>query len=235
MPRDRASRLLDEFTAVTNAAPRPDAPARRIEMQNRMPMATLTGAAAIVVVVAVAAIVLGRPGPAPSVGSSSSAAPVASAPASQAAQASAQPPASVAPTIGPCAPASLAARITLWEGAAGQRIADVTLTNTGTAPCLLDALDRPQLVAGNGAILIDGAAPAEGGAALTVAPGATLQTLVAAGNYCKPAPKPPVSIAFVLGDGARLIAAPVSPTDATVPPCLGAGSPSTISMHPWAP
>jgi hypothetical protein len=31
------------------------------------------------------------------------------------------------------------------------------------------------------------------------------------------------------------VAAPVSPTDTTVPPCNGAGSAASISMHPWAP
>ena len=40
MPRDRVSRLLDEFSAVTNAAPRPESPARRMIMRNRFPVAT---------------------------------------------------------------------------------------------------------------------------------------------------------------------------------------------------
>ena len=48
MPEDRASRVLDEFSAVTDAAPRPDT--RRITMRNRFPVATLSAASLIVVV-----------------------------------------------------------------------------------------------------------------------------------------------------------------------------------------
>ena len=70
MPKDRVSQLLDEFTAITDRAPRPESPARRIAMTNRLPLGTLTGASLIIVAVAVAAIVLGRPGPGPTVGAS---------------------------------------------------------------------------------------------------------------------------------------------------------------------
>ena len=77
MPRDRVSRLLDEFSAVTNAAPLPESPARRIVMTNRLPLGTLTGASLVIVAVAIAAIVFGRPGPVPTAGASPSAAAVA--------------------------------------------------------------------------------------------------------------------------------------------------------------
>jgi hypothetical protein len=130
MPSDRASRVLDEFAAVTSAAPRPESHARRLTMRNRMPVATLTGATLVIVVVAVAAIVLGQPGPSPIVGSSPSA-PAASsapsAPASVTAVASPSVPAvasptvtpapSTKPTVGPCDAAALTARIKSWEGA----------------------------------------------------------------------------------------------------------------------
>lgn len=225
MPRDRASRVLDEFSAVTSAAPRPDSPAERIVMRSRFPVATLSMASLVVVAVAVAAIVLGRSGPSPAAGSSPAPSTVPSAPVSVA---------SAESTIGPCVPTELSARVTLWEGAAGQRIADVELTNRGTTDCLLDALARPQLVGGDGGVLIDGKNPSTSGQ-LTVAPGALLKSLVAAGNYCKSAPIPPVSVAFVFADGRRLVADPVSPADVTLPPCNGAGVPATISMHAWAP
>ncbi|MEA2609734.1 MAG: hypothetical protein QOJ75_1977 [Chloroflexota bacterium] len=141
----------------------------------------------------------------------------------------------VAPTIGPCAVAQLAARITLWEGAAGHRIAHVELTNQGPSPCLEQATAKPQLVDGRDTILIDGVAPS-GSDTLTLAGGAILTTLVQDGNYCGPAPVAPVTVAFVLADGGRIVATPLSPTDATVPPCLGAaGSAGDIEMHPWAP
>ena len=92
---------------------------------------------------------------------------------------------------------------------------------------------RPQLVDGRGSVLIEGAnAPASG--LISVAPGGVLTTLVQDGNYCGPAPQPPVSVAFVLKDGGRIVAHPLSPTDATLPPCNGPGSPADIEMQPWA-
>ena len=46
---------------------------------------------------------------------------------------------------------------------------------------------------------------------------------------------PPVSVAFVLTGGGRIVATPFSPTDATLPPCNGApGSAGDIEMQPWA-
>jgi hypothetical protein len=89
-------------------------------------------------------------------------------------------------------------------------------------------------VDGHGTILIDGAAPGTA-SALTMAPGGTLKTLVVTSNYCGPAPKAPVTVAFVLTGGGRVVATPFSPTDATVPPCNGATVPGSITMHPWAP
>ena len=146
------------------------------------------------------------------------------------------PPPSAVPSIGACAPATLVARTTLWEGAAGQRIAHVEVTNTGPT-CTLPGMAQPQLVEGHGAVLINGALPATS-ALLTVGPGRLLKTLVQAGNYCGPAPAAPVTVAFVLAGGiGRVVALPVSATDTSgVPPCLGApGSAGNIEMHPWAP
>ena len=138
-------------------------------------------------------------------------------------------------TAAPCSNATLEARITLWEGAAGHRIAHVELTNTGFQACVIQAKLRPQLVDGNRSVLIDGAAPTGSDPFLTLAPGKTLKTLVQDGNYCGPAPAAPVSVAFVLADGSHVLAAPVSATDTTVPPCLGSGSKADIEMQPWAP
>lgn len=134
---------------------------------------------------------------------------------------------------GSCDPADLAARITMWEGAAGSRIASVDLTNEGTVACLVPSVARPQLLDGQGLVLIEGevARPAVG---LLVAPGATLQTLVQDSNYCGAAPTAPVTIAFQFLDGDSLMATPLSANDATVPPCNGAGEPAHIEMQPWA-
>ena len=67
-------------------------------------------------------------------------------------------------------------------------------------------------------------------------PLATLKTEVADGNYCGPAYKKPVTLAFVLpGAAGRVVVMPLSPTDASgVPPCNGAPrSAGHISMHAW--
>ena len=63
---------------------------------------------------------------------------------------SATPAPTAVPTVGPCAPGALAARITSWEGAAGNRIAEVVLRNTGSATCVIGASARPQLVDSKG-------------------------------------------------------------------------------------
>jgi hypothetical protein len=141
------------------------------------------------------------------------------------------------PAQGPCDPARLVARITLWEGAAGHRIAHVELTNTASAACQVADLATPQLVDGTGAVLIDGTPPASS-STLSMTPGAVFKTLVQDGNYCGPAPAPPVSVAFVFPGGlGRIVATPLSATDTSgLPPCLGApGSAGDIEMQPWAP
>lgn len=142
-----------------------------------------------------------------------------------------------APTgISLCLPSGVSARITMWEGAAGHRIATVELRNADTTACLWPTLDQPQLIDGSGAILIDGAvAPA--GDSLSLAPGDVVTTLVQDANYCGQAPVAPVTVAFVMPGGTeRVVAAPVSATDTDgIPPCNGAaGSPGDIEMHPWS-
>jgi hypothetical protein len=197
----------------------------------------VAAAAAVIVIGIVGISLLGRGGPL--VGGIATASPTATIAESNVPSASPAPSLTpvASPVAGLCDPAVLAARITLWEGAAGSRIATVQVTNTGPAECNLDALDRPQLIDGNGGVLIDGEPPSES-AVLTVAPGETLTTLVQDSNYCGPNPVAPVSLAFVYPDGVgRFVASPQSPTDIEgVPPCNGpSGSAGSIEMHPWAP
>jgi len=138
---------------------------------------------------------------------------------------------------GPCQPAFMAARVTAWDGAAGHRIASVELVNTGPGPCSMFAGARVQLMDGSGYILIDGAPPAAS-AVLVVAAGGVLTTVVQDGNYCGPAPVPPVTVAIIFPDGlGRVVASPVSAGDVSgVPPCMGeAGSAGDIEMQPWSP
>ena len=126
---------------------------------------------------------------------------------------------------------ALAARITAWEGAAGSRIGNVTVTNTSPTPCRLPATPSRALFDGSGTVLIEGRKTGTG--TIRLAAGASVTTLVAASNYCGPQPTPPVRIDFELPTGS-LLAAPPSPTDATVPPCNGATVPASIEMQPWS-
>jgi hypothetical protein len=254
MDPSRVNRILKEWSAIANQARRPSASPERFAVRGGMSGATLAGASLVVVAFVIAVVWLGRPGPNGGVGSVASASPSATATATETPSptAIATPAATPSPTLtptpkptsaptptptpttGPCDPAKLAARITLWEGAAGHRIAHVELTNAGTVSCTLRAMAKPQLVDGKGSVLIDGMNP-PASALLTVTPGQVLKTLVQDANYCGPAPVAPVSVAFVLSGGGRIVATPVSPTDTTLPPCNGPGSPADVEMQPWAP
>ena len=226
MDPSRPDRILEDWAAIAGAARRPATP-RGVVVRSGLSSWTLTGASLVVAALVIAVLWLGRGEPFGSVGGDPSASPD-----------PIRSPAVTAtplPTTGPCGPENLAARITLWEGAAGHRIADIELRNVGSGPCTLMTMARPQLVDGRGAILIDGSSPTTTDL-LTVGPGDVLTTLVQDGNYCGPAPVAPVTVAFDLGDGSRIVAAPFSSSDTTgVPPCLGSGSPATIEMQPWAP
>lgn len=253
MDPSRPDRILREWDEVADGARRPATPPKRVSVRSVTSGASIAGLGVLVTAVLIAVVWLGRP-PAnggigavgsplptatqpvivsPTTGPSPTIAPTATPDSTPAPTPTPTPTPTVAPTPGPCDPSQLSARITAWGGAAGNRIADVELTNTGTLTCTLRALARPQLVDGTGAVLIDGVTPTSK-ALVTVAPGDVVKTLVSDSNYCGPDPIPPVSVAFVLGGGGRIVATPFSPTDATVPPCNGAGSGSSIGMHPWA-
>lgn len=141
-----------------------------------------------------------------------------------------------APTARPivaCTPADVAARVVDWTGAAGARIADLKITNTSAVACRFPSVTKPELVDGNGAVLISGT-KAAGGSSLLLAKGASLTTMAEDGNYCGPDPAPPVSVAIVLDSGARVIAAALSPTDTIgLAPCMGSGSPAYITILTW--
>jgi hypothetical protein len=222
MDPSRPNRILEDWTAVASEARRPSAAPRPVVVRSGLPGATLAGASLIVVGLFVAGVLLGRPAADDTVGSSPSPeGSVASAPAPSA-------------SGGFCQPQDVDARITLWEGAAGSRIATVEMTNTGSKTCELETMARPQLVNGRGAVLIDGATP-HGSASIPFAPGDVVKTLVRASNYCRPAPEPPVTVAFITSYEALFVATALSPGDTTLPPCNGApGSAGSIEMQPWA-
>jgi hypothetical protein len=135
----------------------------------------------------------------------------------------------------PCDPASLSAVIKSWDSGAGHRTATVELTSNGKSDCTLHALAKPQLVGGNGAVLIDGTGTSSS-TVLTLHYYDVVSTMVDVDNYCGAAPVAPVTVAFVFpGPEGRVVATPLSPTDTSgVPPCMGT-NPGSIDMHPFGP
>jgi hypothetical protein len=227
MPRDRATSLLDEFAAVTAAAPRPAPAVRPAAVRSGLPVGTLIGGVLIVAAIAVAGFLAGRPAPIDEAAASPS---VTALPSSTVLPST---PVIVATPVPSSTTCQLTARIDHWEGAAGQRIASVELTNSDANECRMERLPRVLLVDGGGNVLIDSGRSASN-EVMTVPPGGLATTLVAVGNWCGPTPQPPISVAFAFTSGDRLVAAPVSPTDLTLPPCNGEAAPATISMHPWS-
>ena len=252
MDPSRPDRILHEWDEVAAGARRPATPPKRVGVRSLTSGTSIAGAGVLLAAVLIAAVWLGRPGANGGIGAigspvptatptpmvtptaepSLTAEPTATAAPTATARPTATPLPTAEPTPGACDASTLAARITSWGGAAGNRIADVELTNAGTGTCTLRAMDRPQLVDGAGSVLIDGSTPTSK-TLVTVAPGDVVKTMVSASNYCGPAASAPVSVAFVFSGGGRIVATPFSPTDTTVPPCNGAGSRASISMHPW--
>jgi hypothetical protein len=135
----------------------------------------------------------------------------------------------------PCNPASLSAVIKSWDSGAGHRTANVELTSNGKSDCTLHALAKPQLVGGDGAVLIDGVG-INSSTVLTLHYYDVVSTMVDVDNYCGAAPVAPVTVAFVFpGPEGRVVATALSPTDTSgVPPCMGT-NPASIDMHPFGP
>jgi len=141
----------------------------------------------------------------------------------------------------PCKLADLAARVTTWTGAAGNRIATVVMTNNGSVPCTIPSLQQPRLIDGAGHVLIDGDQPSNTHAVVIQA-GGHVSTEVDDANYCGNTAKAPVTVGFSFegqddsGYAGLLEAEPRTPTDTFgVPECLGPTGPGIITMHPWGP
>jgi hypothetical protein len=239
----KTDRILKEWDAVTASARRPASAPHRRRAGGAWSGLGLAASGLLAAAIVVAVVWLGGhttgvgdSTPIPSLGAS----PVASAPLVAASDSPAPTtvpttaPTPTPPTIAPCDPEALAARVTSWEGAAGSRIGNVTVTSTGSDACTLTEMARPMLIDGRGAVLAQGRLDTDPGRTIDVRPGTSLTTEVLVSNVCGAAPVPPVTVAFDLGGDRRLVAEPVSPTDATVPPCNGPGMPAEIQMHAWS-
>jgi len=238
-PNSKPDRLLHEWDTVARTARRPAAAPRQRGIAGVGSTLGLAGAGLLAAALVVAVTWLGgRISTVPDVGSDGS--PVASA---EPTATPMGPPSAVTTSPAPvalqtCLDAQaigdLDLRITSWEGAAGSRIANVSLANNGDRPCVLAPIGFPELFDGRGVLL---AAPKAGGSSpvlsMSIAAGETVTTLVSVSNVCVDAVTPPITIAFGEGDG-RLVATPLSASDTTVPPCNGPNQPASIQMQPWS-
>ncbi len=109
-----------------------------------------------------------------------------------------------------------------WEGNMGRLYGTFTLTNISPTPCRVDSLSTPQLINGDGKILIEGGSVAPT-IMKTMRPGQTLTALVVSANLCAAPPiVAPVTVGFIMSEGKAAVAPPISPTDTqAVPPCSG--------------
>jgi hypothetical protein len=242
MEPTRSDQILDEWSSVARSATPPGPPPHAATTGVAGAGISLAGAAVLVVALVAAFAVLGNrpsqsgpaglptasPSPSPSVAVAIPAPPTPEPTSTAAPTPTPTPTPSVLAT---CNPADLTTQITMWEGAAGSRIAHVQLTNNGSATCGTPDTWQPELVDGQGRTLIEGK-PSTTTTSITLPARQTVTTLVLVGNYCGPTPAAPVSVAFVV-DGARLTAAPESATDTTTPPCNGPGQPGSIEMQRW--
>ncbi len=223
-PRDVPDDLRRRVAAVSAIEPqrrRLSGPAWRSPL--RLSFAVLAGALVVL------AVGLWRSGPSaqPGVGGDPSASPSVASSASPAAM---------------CLAAELDGRILGWQGAAGSRIADVEITNTGGS-CRVRGTPGLQLVDAGGRGLIDSTTAGPSGEphlapsdpTFDLVQGARLRTEVEVSDYCGPAPTLPIDIAFTLpADGGRFVAKPGQgvASDMAVPPCEGSTG-GAISMNGW--
>ena len=124
--------------------------------------------------------------------------------------------------------------VVAWDAPGAERIATVEMRNVGTVACLVDSLPEPWLIERPRTPMLIGHDLQ--GSLIRIGPGDVLRTTVRVRNYCGPAPRPPVTVAFrrqVNVIAARALTA----TDLSgVPPCGGyAASKDDIQMQPWAP
>jgi hypothetical protein len=237
MDRRPSDRILEEWNAVSQDAPRPvEAPRSRRTGWAGRPLLGLVPllAAAIVVAVGIAWLgsresgVGGDRSPAPGTPGPSAVA----APSSQTAVATPSSPAATpSQAAGTC---KLEISISAWEGAAGSRIADLSATNAGQVACNIPLQAPAQLIDGTGRVLAQTPDSAVDPRLITIEPGQRATTMAIVSNVCGEPPAAPVTIRLDLGTNGVVDARPASPTDTTVPPCNGPGQPSSMSIQGWA-
>ena len=146
------------------------------------------------------------------------------------------PPVAASPTAVPgpeaCAADVLTGEITAWDGAAGNRIATITVHNGRKIDCYLPRYVALALVDSDGHALLVNQSVRQP-APLDFPGGADATTLVDMANYCGPDPTSALKIRLYLADQSSIeLGAAGSltfPPDA--PPCNGPNQAGTIEMH----
>jgi hypothetical protein len=128
--------------------------------------------------------------------------------------------------VGDCTPVDVILRAESWGGAAGSRGTVVTVSLAdGRYPCALGGRVAGVISDANGAVLVSGQSAAA--AAVNLDPYKSFSVGVAWSNWCGADPTAPV-LALKFEGWATAI--PVNRGDAPVPPCNGAGAPSSLSV-----
>lgn len=132
------------------------------------------------------------------------------------------------PAVGDCAPLDVTFTGEPWGGAAGSRGTIVTIgLADGRYPCALGGRVAGLISDANGAVLVSGQSAAAG--AVILEPNSTFTVGVAWSNWCGADPAAPASLSLKFEGWAAAV--PVNtPADAPVPPCNGAGEPSSLSV-----
>jgi Protein of unknown function (DUF4232) len=135
---------------------------------------------------------------------------------------------------GPCSTVDIKASDGPWGGAAGSRGADVTVTATSTASCLLPPRPVVAIVDATRTVVLQ-AKPVVATGQRTLGPGRPASFSIIFGNWCDPAPKLPLHPVLVLDSGLVEIGGLALATVDDLPPCNGPGQPATISATDWQP
>jgi hypothetical protein len=153
--------------------------------------------------------------------STTSAAPTASAPASAGGA--------------PCRSADFAVSSDAWDAGAGSRGTTVVFRVVDSvAGCRLGGALAGRITDGTGSVLVE--AQSDSMPATTVTGGTQLEIGVAWSNWCGPEPARPLEVSVTLaGDDAAIPLVPPPGTEILVPPCMGAGQDSALSITGFQP
>jgi hypothetical protein len=202
------------YTPAVLPMTREEAPVRASGV-SRLPRAAMFAGVAVAGALAVALVAGIFSGPGSDVGSGS---------ASPSAAAS-------APAVAVCAPAPADVTFSAepWGGAAGSRGTTVTVTLAdGRYPCALGGRVAALISDANGTLLVSGQSAAVG--SVDLEPNTAFTLGVAWSNWCGNDPAAPVSLSLKIEGWTSAVPVSVPAGANPVPPCNGAGAPSSLSV-----